>query len=48
MKMAWYILITKEILAPELAELFVYYIIKDFGIPAGIISNKESVFISKF
>ena len=46
--MARYILITKEISAPELAKLFIYYIIKNFGIPAGITSNKESVFISKF
>ena len=46
--MARYIPTTKEVSAPELVELFVYYIIKDFGMPAGIISNRESVFISKF
>jgi len=46
--MAQYIPITKEISAPELAELFVHYIIKDFGTPAGITSDRGSVFISKF
>jgi hypothetical protein len=48
MKIAQYIPTTKKVLAPELVKLFMYYIIKDFGIPIGITSNKESVFISKF
>jgi hypothetical protein len=48
MKIIRYILIIKEILAPELVKLFIYYIIKDFNILIDITSNKKSVFISKF
>lgn len=47
-KMARYILITKEITVPELAELFVLYVVKDFGVPAGMTSDRGSVFTSKF
>ena len=47
-KMARYIPTTKEVSAPELAELFVHHIIKDFGTPAGITSDRGSVFTSKF
>jgi hypothetical protein len=47
-KMVQYIPTTKEISAPELAELFVYYIVKDFGTPADITSDRGSVFTSKF
>ncbi len=47
-KMARYILTTKEINAAELAELFMLYVVKDFGVPSGITSDKGLVFTSKF
>jgi Reverse transcriptase (RNA-dependent DNA polymerase)/RNase H-like domain found in reverse transcriptase/Integrase zinc binding domain/Chromo (CHRromatin Organisation MOdifier) domain len=47
-KMARYVPTTKEITAPELAELFVLHVVKDFGIPAGMTSDRGSVFTSKF
>ena len=47
-KMARYIATTKEITAPELAELFVLHVVKDFGILAGMTSDRGSVFTSKF
>jgi hypothetical protein len=48
MKIARYILIIKEINAPELAELFILHVVKDFGILSGIMSDKGLVFTSKF
>ena len=48
MKIARYILIIKEINIPELVELFILHVVKDFGILSGIISDRGSVFISKF
>ena len=42
------ILTRKTIDIPELADLFVYYIYKDFGCPKGIILDRGSVFTSKF
>ena len=47
-KLAGYILTRKNIDILELADLFVYYIYKDFGCPKGIILDQESVFTSKF
>jgi hypothetical protein len=47
-KIVQYIPTTKEISAPELAELFIHHIIKDFGTPTGITSNRGSIFTSKF
>ena len=47
-KLARYILTRKTIDVLELAGLFVYYIYKDFGCPKGIISDRGSVFTSKF
>jgi transposase InsO family protein len=47
-KLAQYISITKEITAAKLAELFVLYVVKDFGIPLGMTSDRGSVFTSKF
>ncbi len=47
-KMARYISTTKDITAAELAELFILYVVKDFGTPAGITSDSGSVFTSKF
>ncbi len=47
-KIAYYILIIKEINAAELVELFLLYIIKDFGILVGIILDRGLVFTSKF
>lgn len=47
-KLARYILTTKEITAPELAELFVIHVFKDFGLPKGMTSDRGSVFTSKF
>ena len=47
-KMARYVPTTKEIDAPELAELFMLHVVKDFGIPKGMTSDRGSVFTSKF
>jgi hypothetical protein len=47
-KVAKYIPCLKTIKAEELADLFIKYWIKDHGIPAGIISDRGSVFTSKF
>ena len=38
----------KEIIVLELVELFILYIVKDFKILTGIMSNRSSVFTSKF
>lgn len=47
-KVARYHAVTEKITAPELATLFVEKIFKDFGLPEGIISDRGSVFTSKF
>jgi hypothetical protein len=47
-KLARYIVIIKDIIALELIELFMLYIIKDFSIPKGMTLNRGPVFISKF
>ncbi len=47
-KIAYYILIIKEINATKLVELFILYIVKDFKILASIILDRGLVFISKF
>jgi hypothetical protein len=48
MKIARYILIIKEINAPELIKLFILHVIKDFGIPSSMTLNKGLIFTSKF
>ena len=47
-KLARYIPTTKDIIAPELAKLFILFIIKDFSIPRGITLDRGSVFTSHF
>ena len=47
-KLARYIPCTKDITAEALAELFLRYWFKDQGLPASIISDRGSVFTSKF
>jgi hypothetical protein len=47
-KMARYIPCQKTITAPQLAELFVNRIVKDFGTPDGIVSDRGTHFTSKF
>ena len=47
-KLTRYILTRKTIDIPELANLFVYYIYKDFRYLKGIILDRGSVFTSKF
>ena len=47
-KLVRYIRTKKTIDILELANLFVYYIYKDFGCPKGIILDRGSVFTSKF
>ena len=47
-KMVYYLATTKTIAAVELADLFFNKIVCCFSIPAGIISNRGSVFISTF
>ena len=47
-KLARYIPCTKNISAEALAELFLHYWFKDQGLPASIISDRGSVFTSKF
>jgi hypothetical protein len=46
--MARYIPTTKEVSAPELAELFLLHVVKDFGVPGGMTSDRGAVFTSKF
>jgi hypothetical protein len=48
MKITRYIIIIKEIIVLKLVELFILYVIKDFKILISIISNKGSIFTSKF
>jgi hypothetical protein len=48
MKLAYYIITIKDIIAPKLIELFILYIVKDFSIPKGMTSDRGPVFISKF
>jgi hypothetical protein len=48
MKLARYIITIKDIIAPELIELFMLYMIKDFGIPKSMTLDRGPVFISKF
>jgi hypothetical protein len=47
-KIAHYIITIKDIIAAELIELFILYIIKDFSILKGITLDKGPMFISKF
>lgn len=47
-KMARYIPCLKTTTAEELATLFIKYWVKDYGLPANIISDRGSVFTSKF
>jgi transposase InsO family protein len=47
-KLARYIPVRKTIDAPELADIFVQHIYKDFGCPKGITTDRGSVFTSKF
>jgi hypothetical protein len=46
--MARYIKTTKDIDAPTMAELFWLYVVKDFGVPSGITSDRGTVFTSAF
>ena len=46
--MVRYLATTKTITTAELADLFFNKIVYYFGIPASIISNRGSVFISAF
>jgi transposase InsO family protein len=47
-KMARYIPCTKDIDTPEMAELFVQRIVKDFGVPKGLTSDRGPQFTSSF
>jgi len=47
-KMALYLPIVKTITITELADLFFNKVVCYFGAPRGIISNRGSIFISKF
>ena len=47
-KMALYLLIVKTITATKLADLFLNEVVRRFKIPRGIISNRGSIFTSKF
>jgi hypothetical protein len=47
-KIARYIITIKDIIAVELIELFILYIIKDFSILKGMTLDRGPVFISKF
>jgi hypothetical protein len=47
-KLARYIPVKKTLDASELADVFIRRIVKDFGTPAGIVSDRGSVFTSKF
>jgi len=46
--MALYLPIVKTITATELADLFLNEVVRRFGTPRGIISNRGSIFTSKF
>ena len=47
-KMALYLPIVKTITITELADLFLNDVVRHFGAPRGIISNRGSIFTSKF
>ena len=47
-KMALYLPIVKTITTTELADLFLNKVVRRFGAPRGIISNRGSIFTSKF
>jgi hypothetical protein len=47
-KMALYLPIVKTITITELADLFLNEVVRRFGTPRGIISNRGSIFTSKF
>ncbi len=47
-KMVRYLATTKKIIAEELGELFFFEIACRFGMPAGVVSDRGSVFISVF
>jgi hypothetical protein len=47
-KLATYIPCTKTCIAETLAELLERYIVNRFGMPAGIVSDRGSVFTSSF
>jgi len=47
-KMAIYIPTRKEMNAEELAAVFVKHVIRSFGVPKGIVSDRGSVFTSRF
>jgi len=47
-KMARYLPCRKTIDAEQLAELIIGSVVKDFGLPSGIVSDRGSVFTSKF
>ena len=47
-KLAQYILVRKMIDMPQLADMFISNIIKDFGCPTGITTDRNSLFISNF
>ena len=48
MKIAYYILIIKEVLMLKLIKLFLFHVIKDFNVFNNIILNKGIIFINKF
>jgi len=47
-KMALYLPTVKTITATELADLFLNKVVRRFGAPRGIISNRGSIFTSEF
>ena len=47
-KMALYLPIVKTITITELTDLFLNKVVRRFGAPRGIISNRGSIFTSKF
>lgn len=47
-KLALYIPVTKKITAAELAEIFMVHVFRRFGAPAGMTSDRGSVFTSAF
>ena len=47
-KMSIYIATNKTITAEELAEVFLQRVVRSFGLPKGIVSDRGSVFTSKF
>ena len=46
--MALYLPIVKTITITKLADLFLNKVVRHFGAPRGIISNRGSIFTSKF